>query len=71
MFTVELLKKLCEQEIALGNGEKQILISDDDEGNGYHTLFYGFTSNQDEIKGLYELGIFHDDNDPNNVIILG
>ena len=41
-ITVNELKKLVDEQIAKGNGEKHIIISDDDEGNGFHTLFYGF-----------------------------
>ena len=42
-ITVEQLKKLCEREIKKGNGHKVIMISQDDEGNGYHYLWYSFT----------------------------
>ena len=42
-ITVKQLKNLCEQEIKKGNGDKVIMISDDDEGNGYHYLWYSFT----------------------------
>lgn len=42
-ITVRELLKLCQQEIARGNGDKHIVISDDNEGNGYHGMFYGFT----------------------------
>ena len=43
IFTIKQLAKLCKQEIAKGNGEKQIVISNDEEGNGYHGLYFGFT----------------------------
>ena len=42
-FTINQLKEMCEQQIRKGNGDKHILISDDDEGNGYHELFFAFT----------------------------
>lgn len=41
-FTVKELKALCDMEIRKGNGDKVIMISDDDEGNGYHYLWYSF-----------------------------
>lgn len=47
-FTIEQLAKMCESEIKNGNGKKRILLSNDDEGNGYHELFYAFTPT-DEI----------------------
>ena len=37
------LFELCKQEIKNGNGNKNIVISDDNEGNGFHGLFMGFT----------------------------
>ena len=43
-LTVKELKKLCEDQIKKGNGDKIIMISDDDEGNGYHYLWYSFAS---------------------------
>lgn len=43
-ITVEMLKKLCEEQIKKGNGKKVIMISQDDEGNGYHYLWYAFTT---------------------------
>lgn len=41
-WTIKELKKACENEISKGNGDKIIMISKDDEGNGWHYLFYGF-----------------------------
>lgn len=45
MVTVEELMVLCAKEVGKGNGKKEIFISDDDEGNGFHELLYTF---QDE-----------------------
>ena len=42
-LTIDTLYKLCKEQREKGNGKKRILISDDDEGNGYHGLFFGFT----------------------------
>lgn len=41
-LTVAALKKMCDYQIKQGNGNKKILISNDDEGNGSHELFYAF-----------------------------
>ena len=41
-LTIKDLKKECEKQIKLGNGNKTIMISNDDEGNGYHYLWYSF-----------------------------
>lgn len=62
MTTVEELMVLCEQEIQKGNGKREVLISDDDEGNGFHYLFYGFSS----TRTTEEFGY-----DPNKQILLG
>ena len=46
MFTVKDLLKACQEQVDKGNGDKGILISRDDEGNGYqpfpsvHLIFY-------------------------------
>ncbi len=43
-ITVEELMKLCEEQIKKGNGSKTIMISNDDEGNGYHYMWYTFST---------------------------
>ena len=43
-ITVSKLKALCDKQIKLGNGNRMIVISDDNEGNGFHGLFFGFTT---------------------------
>ena len=44
---VSTLYKLCEGQIKKGNGDKVIMISDDDEGNGYHYMWYSFSTVED------------------------
>ena len=41
-ITVKQLKEYCEEVIKAGHGNKVIMISQDDEGNGYHYLWYSF-----------------------------
>ena len=54
-ITIDQLLEECKKQKALGNGGKKILISSDDEGNGYHELFYGFTPTIDkEGKDFFE-----------------
>ena len=54
-ITVKELLKLCEEQVKLGNADKNIVISDDNEGNGYHGLFYGFTEDiEDFIDDIYD-----------------
>lgn len=68
-FTVRELYKACQKEIEKGNGNKYIVISNDNEGNGFHTLFFLFTSDERNVNALADY--FDDKNDPRNTIILG
>ena len=68
-LTVKDLYKLCAEEIKSGNGGKKILLSDDDEGNGFHHLFYSFSNVEETIGNddyLLPYGA-----DKENFIILG
>ena len=55
----------------MGLGEKKIMISRDDEGNGFHTLFYGFTTDKKDIEMLSELFDNCCGNEASDVVILG
>ncbi len=61
-------KKLMEQ----GHGEKSLVVSDDNEGNGYHGMFFTLTvitpENVDDFSGL-----IGDNAEPNihNIIVVG
>ena len=46
-ITVKELLQLCQEEVDNGNGDKYIVVADDNEGNGYHGMFYGFSSAQE------------------------
>lgn len=52
-ITVEKLAEFCEAQKRLGNGKKKVLLSDDDEGNGYHELFFGFSPTEQIFGGEY------------------
>ena len=65
------LLELCRVHVDAGNGDKTVLISCDDEGNGFHTLFYGIESDIENIRKLKEVCGFHDNNDPEDVVVLG
>lgn len=70
-LTLKELFNLIALAIKEGNGDKKVIISNDNEGNGYHGLFYGVTKIDGEmanaIKGLVE----DSDTDINNLVILG
>ena len=44
------LYKLCKEEISKGNGDMVVMLSDDDEGNGYHYCWYAFTTTTQMLK---------------------
>ena len=43
VITVDELKMLCLKASAKGLGDRKIMISQDDEGNGFHALYFAFT----------------------------
>ena len=43
MLTINDLANFVNAEIKKGNGAKKIMLSNDDEGNGYHGLYFAFT----------------------------
>ena len=69
--TVKILLELCEEQVKKGNGDKDVGISCDDEANGYHTLFYGFQDDKSQIQAANDIGILHDNNDPEDCVLLG
>lgn len=68
-ITVKDLAIACAKQLEKGNGNKIILLSDDDEGNGYHTMFYLFTDKKEDVAACLELE--HDRHNVDDVIILG
>lgn len=54
-ITVKELYKECKKQIDKGNGDKVIMLSNDDEGNGYHYMWYLFTTIE-EMETSEEIG---------------
>lgn len=50
-ITVKDMLILCQEAIRKGQANKKILISNDDEGNGYHEMFYGFSATEKFFNG--------------------
>ena len=70
-MTVEELFHACAEEIQKGNGGRIIQITTDDEGNGYHTLFFTFSPLSENAPAI-EDGLLHDDGFmPDQIILLG
>lgn len=62
------LYECCKEQMDKGNGDKYIVVADDNEGNGYHGMFFGFTENvEDCIDLINDSQII----DANKLIILG
>lgn len=70
-MTINQLTEYCIRQIKKGNGNKNIFITDDDEGNGYHELFYQFTDDIDEIKEIQEFVYITDEKDLDKIVLLG
>lgn len=53
MLTINDLAELINEEIKKGNGAKKIMLSNDDEGNGYHGLYFAFTPTDKIFSGSF------------------
>jgi hypothetical protein len=61
-LTIDELYSILRCERIKGNGSKKILISDDDEGNGYHECFFGVTPvSEDLIAYAFLHGVSKED----------
>ena len=71
-LTVKELAKLCQDEIKKGHGDYSIMLSDDDEGNGYHYCWYSFSMVEELMSAEDEEFCLNEDIAPKNkTIILG
>lgn len=62
------LYECCKKQIEKGNGDKYIAVADDNEGNGYHGMFFGFSEDvEDYIDLVNDSQII----DADKLIILG
>lgn len=73
-ITVKELFSMVKAEMLKGNGDKKIVIADDTEGNGYHGMFFGFTSKTSDVKECieYSNGIYDSETEnAEEIVILG
>ncbi len=68
-MTIKELKVLCDREIKQGNGDMEIWLSNDDEGNGFHMLFYPFLTKKEEVEACFEMA--YTTKPDGNICILG
>lgn len=71
MFTVNELLSACKKQVEKGNGNKVIIVGDDNEGNGYHELGFLFTDDKEFIEEVIDEIYDTSENDPKKIIILG
>ena len=73
------LGKLIQELLAIYNADpknryKKIIVADDEEGNGYHGMYYSPTTDAQTVQEAIEAsnGVYDTDTeDPNELIILG
>lgn len=71
-MTVKELREACDSVIASGFGDYNVAISNDEEGNGYHDLFYPFMTNRDLVRAsISSTCTFFDVADIEHTVILG
>ena len=72
LMTVKQLLKFCQDEIKAGHGDCSIMLSNDDEGNGYHYCWYSF-SMADDVMCAEDIEFCLDEeiNPKSKTIILG
>lgn len=70
-LTVKELLKLCQEEIKKGHGDCSIMLSDDDEGNGYHYCWYNFQMAEELFGDEEEFYLDKDIAPKEKTIILG
>lgn len=56
IWTVDDLYKELAEARKKGLGKKKIMLSEDDEGNGYHLMFFGVTEN---VADVFSGGYLH------------
>lgn len=49
-LTIKQLHEECEKQIKAGRGDYAIMLSNDDEGNGYHYCWYTFITVEELIE---------------------
>jgi hypothetical protein len=71
-LTVDELYKALGQARKDGFGKKKILLSNDDEGNGYHECFFSVATNTEEFGLSYnDLPYGVEPEDLDNYVIIG
>lgn len=75
-MTVKQLLGACQQQIARGNGNKEVFVAKDEEGNEFVPLYYEFTDSKDDIDAYISMGVVRFDKSTesttsNDIVLLG
>ena len=70
-LTIRELYKECMRQISNGNGDKEVYISADEEGNAFNPCYFGFTDNSKGDIDAYKNMFCINCEDANKVILLG
>lgn len=66
------LYKAIQEQILKGNGDKVVMLSNDDEGNGYHYLWYAFiTGKEMEVDDYFQMSVNKNIASIEDTIVLG
>lgn len=69
--TVKELADSLNSLVERGFGDKKIVLSDDNEGNGFHGCFFTTTSDKESIKHFVKSLSDSAEMNPDNIIIIG
>lgn len=67
-ITVKEMAAALNREVKKGNGNKYLIGADDNEGNGYHGIFYEVSQAEDGIEYLISDSV---ETNPKNLMIIG
>lgn len=60
-MTVKQLFGACQQQISRGNGNKEVFVAKDEEGNEFVPLYYEFTDSKDDIDAYISMDVIRFD----------
>jgi hypothetical protein len=69
IITVKVLKEIVDEAVKAGKGDARVFISKDEEGNGFHGLFYGLTALDTDEGREYLLPLCTDGATENDVVL--
>lgn len=65
----KVIDKVLKEHPELAN--RKIVISNDNEGNGFHGMFYDITYDYDDVKAFQDEIYDSQSTDPNEIVLLG